>query len=92
MLRLALEAHPAARSERVQLLDSGSLAVWVRARPVAGQANVAIERAIASALGLRQRQVEIVGGATGRRKIVQIDLPSQDALAQRLVAYRLRPD
>lgn len=92
MLRLAVEAHPAARLERVQLLDGGSLGVWVHARAVEGQANAAIERAIASALGLRQRQVAIVGGATSKRKIVQIDLPSQDALTQRLVAYGLLPD
>ncbi|TMF03285.1 MAG: DUF167 domain-containing protein [Chloroflexi bacterium] len=56
MLRLAVLAHPAARVERVELLDDGSLGVWVRARPVEGQANVAIERAIALALGLRSAQ------------------------------------
>ena len=84
MLRLAVLAHPAARVERVELLDDASLGVWVRARPVEGQANVAIERAIALALGLRSRQVRMVGGSTSRRKIVEIDLPSRAVLEDRL--------
>src|SRR5437764_6124582 len=36
-----------------------SLRVWVRARAIDGQANAAIELAIAGALGLRPRQVRI---------------------------------
>ncbi len=92
MLRLAVLAHPAARVERVELLSDGSLGVWVRARPVEGQANVAIERAIAVALGLRSREVSLVGGSTSRRKIVEIDLPSPAALEERVLAYGLRRD
>jgi uncharacterized protein YggU (UPF0235/DUF167 family) len=73
-------------------VDGETLEVWVRARPVAGQANGAIERAIATALGLKPRQVEIVSGATSKRKIVDVDLPGAQALHQRLVAYGLRAD
>lgn len=92
MLRLAVIAHPAARVERVELLDDGRLGVWVRARPIEGQANVAIERTIAQALGLRSREVRMVGGTTSRRKIVEVDLDSQTALRGRLLAYGLRSD
>ena len=92
MLRLPLAAHPGARHDRVALLDDGSLGVWVRARPVDGQANAAVEAALASALGLRPRQVRLVAGATSRRKIVELDLPDRDALRSHLPARRVRAD
>jgi len=66
--------------------------VWVRARPVEGQANVAIAHAIAAALGLKPRQVEIIGGAASKRKIVDVDLPGAEALRERILAYGLRAD
>jgi uncharacterized protein YggU (UPF0235/DUF167 family) len=87
MLRCAVIAHPAARADRVELLDDqATLGVWVRARPIDGKANAAIEAAIASALGLRPRQVRMLIGATSRRKIVEVDLPDRAALDQRLTA------
>ena len=66
--------------------------MWVRARPVEGQANVAIAHAIAAALGLKPRQVEIIGGAASKRKIVDVDLPGAEALRERILAYGLRAD
>ena len=72
------------------MLDDDALGVWVRARAVEGQANAAIERALASALGLRPRQVQLTAGQTSRRKIVEIDLPDFEVLRARLVARDLR--
>jgi uncharacterized protein YggU (UPF0235/DUF167 family) len=88
-VRLTLQAHPGARHERIELLDPTTVAVWVRARPVEGQANTAIEQALAQALHLRPREVKIVAGGSSRRKIVEIALPSLDALRERLLAYGL---
>jgi uncharacterized protein YggU (UPF0235/DUF167 family) len=90
MLRLAVFAHPGARFERVARLDAQSLGVWVRARAVEGQANAAIERAIADSLGLKPRQVRLVSGLTARLKIVEIDLPDPQALDARLLAHAVR--
>src|SRR5438067_11714903 len=90
MLRLALVAHPGARTERIERLDDSTIGVWVRARAVEGQANTAIERAIADALDLRPRQVRLVGGLTARRKIVEIDLPDQQSLDARMLAHAVR--
>jgi uncharacterized protein YggU (UPF0235/DUF167 family) len=93
MLRLTVVAHPSARVERVALLEDAALGVWVRARAVEGQANAAIERAIATVLGLRPRQVRLAAAATSRRtKIVEIDLPSLEALHSRLLAHTVRSE
>lgn len=78
-LRIAVEAQPNARLERVELWDT-TLRVWVRARPAGGQANLAIEQAIANALGLRRRQVRIIAGATSKHKLVDVDIADFEAL------------
>ena len=54
--------------------------------------HAAIERAIATALGLKMRQVRLATGARSRRKIVELDLPDQAALQTRLLAHKLRAD
>jgi uncharacterized protein YggU (UPF0235/DUF167 family) len=90
MLRLLVHAHPGARSERVELRADGALGVWVRARAVEGQANTAIERAVAEALGLRPRPVRLAAGQASRRKIVQIELEDLEAVRSRLVAHEMR--
>jgi len=46
--------------------------VAVRARAVEGAANAAVVAALAAALGVRRRDVEIVTGARGRDKIVAV--------------------
>jgi uncharacterized protein len=86
MLRVQVRAHPGARRERVELLPDGSLGVWVRTRAVEGQANAAIERALASALSLRPRQVALISGHTSRHKVAQVDLANPDELRTRLMA------
>ncbi len=57
---------------------------------VDGQANAAIERALADALGLRPRQVQLVAGHTGRRKIVELELDDLHAVRARLMAHGVR--
>jgi uncharacterized protein YggU (UPF0235/DUF167 family) len=89
MLRVIVVAHPGSRREHVERLGH-EFAVWVRARPVDGQANVAIERALARVLGLRPRQVRIASGATSKRKIVELDLHDQSEFDARLLAHAVR--
>ncbi len=89
-LRLAARAHPGARREAVELLPDGSLNVWVRARPVEGQANAALERVVAAALGLPPRQVRVVRGWSARAKVVEVDRLSFDEVRARLVARSVR--
>ena len=85
-MRLNVEAHPNAKAGRLELVDS-TLRVWVRARAIDGQANALIEESIATALGLRTRQVRIVSGARSRHKTVEIELADLRELRTRLAQF-----
>jgi uncharacterized protein len=85
-VRLTVVAHPGARSDRVELQPDGTVGVWVRARPIEGQANAAIERCLAHALGLRPRQVTIVSGARAHHKVLEVELTSMDEVHARLAS------
>ncbi len=88
--RLTIRAHPGARQERVEALADGTVGVWVREKAVEGRANAAIEQAVAAALGLKPRQVSVVGGATSRVKALAVELESQDEARRRLLARAVR--
>jgi uncharacterized protein (TIGR00251 family) len=61
------------RASRAGLSVQGDrVKVAVNAPPVDGQANEAVVRALAEALGVARGAVEIVRGQTGRRKTVRI--------------------
>ncbi len=59
----------------------------LRAPPVEGQANEALRRLIAKALGVAPRQVDVATGASGRLKRLQIagDARALDAALERLI-------
>jgi uncharacterized protein YggU (UPF0235/DUF167 family) len=46
-----------------------------------------VRRVIADALQLRRREVKIVAGDLGRRKIVEVDLPALNELRTRLAYH-----
>ena len=45
---------------------------WVKAKPVNGQANVAVARLIARSLAVAPTQVKLVKGASSSRKVFRI--------------------
>jgi uncharacterized protein (TIGR00251 family) len=59
----------------------------VRAAPLDGEANEALRRLIAKALGIAPRQVEVAAGATARVKRLRIagDARALDAMLERLM-------
>ena len=52
--------------------DHGMLIVYVRERAIEGQANAAVERALAAHFGIRPSSVEVVRGHTARIKTVRV--------------------
>ena len=84
MARLRLAVVPRASSERVGPYQNGALHVRVTRPPADGEANRAVLRLVATALGVPVGRVALVGGQRGRRKWVEIGEMSEDELARRL--------
>ena len=78
---LDLAVSPGARRTGADGLHDGALRVRLQAPPVDGQANDALIAWLAAQLGLPRRGVQLLRGASARRKQVAIDLPA-DAVAQ----------
>ncbi|OCC24016.1 hypothetical protein MB02_09410 [Croceicoccus estronivorus] len=69
--RLALRVTPGARVEGIEIAD-GCLLVKVRAKPKDGEANGAVLKMLAAALGIGTSRLKMLRGATGREKMVQL--------------------
>lgn len=76
-MRLSVYVQPRAATNELAGLHDGCLKVRLTAPPVEGAANEALVRFIAAQLGLPRRQVRVVAGAAGRRKILEIDGASE---------------
>ena len=69
--RLALRVTPGARVETV-VIEGGRLLVKVRVKPEDGKANAAVLELLAAALGVATSRLQLLRGATGRDKLVQL--------------------
>lgn len=69
-----MRVQPRAKRPGVQgRREDGVLLVRVGAPPEDGRANAELCGAVAKALGLRARQVDVVIGHTSRDKVVEVD-------------------
>jgi uncharacterized protein (TIGR00251 family) len=75
----------AARSSIEQLAD-GAIQVRVAAPPVDGAANAALLRFLAGVLDVPRSRLEIIGGASSRRKRITVNGLTPDELETRLQA------
>lgn len=69
---MTIRVRPGAGRTAVGGVHDGALVVRVSERAVDGRATRAALAALASALGVRPRQVTLVSGATSRTKVVEI--------------------
>lgn len=72
VLILELHIQPGASQTSVEGLHGDRLKLRLAAPPVDGEANRALVRFLADRLSVSQRDVEILRGASGRRKTVQV--------------------
>ena len=76
--RILLHVVPRASRTAVAGLHDGRVKLAVAAPPVDGEANDAIVRWLAKALGVPRDAVAIASGATGKRKTVEVEGVSPD--------------
>jgi uncharacterized protein len=76
-----VRVQPGASRTVVGGSHDGALVIRVGARAVEGQATAAALGALAKALGVRQRDVVLVTGATSRTKVVDVPDAASDAVA-----------
>ena len=73
MSRIAIHLSPRGGLDRIEGVVDGALRVRVAAAPVDGAANDALVRLIAESLGIAPSRVRLVGGASNRRKLIEIE-------------------
>jgi hypothetical protein len=88
-VRFAVRLAPRSSSNRVDGVIEGALKVHVTAPAVEGAANVALVHLLAEVLGVARRDVRIVAGATGRRKLVVVDGVNRDDVVARWPGLRV---
>jgi uncharacterized protein (TIGR00251 family) len=71
-VRFTVHAKPRARRTEILGVKDGALHVAVAAPPVDGEANAELARGLAEVFGVRARDVAVVAGQSGKRKIVEV--------------------
>jgi uncharacterized protein (TIGR00251 family) len=89
-VRLEIRVTPRASRTSVELRD-GRVLVRVTAPPVDSAANEAVRDALADALDVPRRAVQIIRGQTGRQKIVQIAGIDAAELQRRIAGAKKTP-
>ena len=83
---VAIRVQPRASRDQVLGLRDGAIAIQLKAPPVDGEANAALLRFVARALGVRPRSVALVRGQTNRMKWIQVEGLTAEAVQERLLA------
>ena len=89
MADLELAVMPRAAADRVGPYRDGVLRVRVTRPPADGEANRAVLRLVARALGIGPSRLRLVAGERGRRKRVVVDGMNAQELVRRLGALGL---
>ncbi len=83
-VRFAVRVKPRASRDLVRGVHEGALEVSVTAPPVEGEANAAVVKLVASALGVGRSAVSVVAGATGKQKVLEVTGVAANDVRQRL--------
>jgi uncharacterized protein (TIGR00251 family) len=81
----AVRVVPRASKNEIAGVHGDALKVRLTASPVEGRANEALIAFVAQRLGVRKSQVEIVAGATSRRKVIRVMGVSLQEVEERLL-------
>ena len=82
--RICVYVQPGASKTQIAGMHDGLIKVRVAAPPVEGAANQALVEFVAKRLRIPKSRVRVVSGLTSRRKVLEIEGVSQDAIAASL--------
>jgi uncharacterized protein (TIGR00251 family) len=86
-VRFQITVHPRSRANEVTPdPEQGVVRVRVTAPPADGKANEAVLALLKERLGLRAGALRLVGGASSRRKWIEVDGLTEEELWRRLKA------
>ena len=72
-MRISIYIQPRASKTEVAGMHDGLIKIRIASPPVDDAANRALVGFIAERLGIAKRQITIIAGRTGRRKVLDID-------------------
>jgi len=85
MARITLHIVPRAQTTEIAGVHGDAVRVRVAAPPADGAANTELVRFLAECLGVSKGKVRIVSGALGRRKVIEVEGRTTEAIRQALV-------
>jgi uncharacterized protein (TIGR00251 family) len=84
---IAVRVTPRAGRDRItKVLDDGTIKIQLTAAPVDGEANEQLIAFLAKTLRVARSNIEIIGGTTGRNKLISIIGLDAATLHDRIVA------
>lgn len=71
-MKVSVKVVPGAKIETIQTALDGSIKVWVKGKPVEGEANKTLINLLAKYYKTTKSKVRIVAGLKSRNKVVEI--------------------
>lgn len=71
-IRITFHVQPKASRTELAGKHGDAVKVRIQAPPVDGEANAELLRFVATSLGVSGREVELISGASSRRKVVEV--------------------
>ncbi|MFA5927215.1 MAG: DUF167 domain-containing protein [Patescibacteria group bacterium] len=72
-LRINIKVIPGAKIEQIQAGLEGDMKVWVRGKPVEGEANKQVVSLLSKHFNVPKCAVTIVSGLKSRQKVIEIE-------------------
>lgn len=69
---ISVKVHPNAGKEMLVTTGGGRFEAWVKAKPIAGDANEAVASLLARSLRVPAAQIRLIKGRSGRHKVFKV--------------------
>ena len=73
MGKFRLFVKPGAKRDAVQMMDDGTIKVYIKARAIEGKANKYLIKYISKITNISKSKIHIISGEKGRYKIIEVE-------------------